>query len=170
MEKLGIDVKILLAQVLNFVILFVVFKKFLVKPFLETLDKEQAKRAQEEKKLKELEGKERELYNQKLNIEQEYEKKIKSFYAKMKKEADETKQQIIKEAKVEAEEIRKHNLELIKAEKDKGLLEVKKEAYKIALVMAEKAISEALDPDMQKKINLQIINKLSKKEYVSSGN
>jgi F-type H+-transporting ATPase subunit b len=162
MENLGLDIKIFVAQIINFVLLFFIFRKLVYKPFLNTLKTEEDREKKALGKIEEYEKKEKELYKTKLALEDEYEEKLKRIYAKMKKETNEAKRQILKEAQIEAEELRKHNLELIESDKQKMLADVKKEATEIALVIAEKALSETLTPALQKQITKDIANKLPK--------
>ncbi|MFA6005136.1 MAG: hypothetical protein WC775_01485 [Patescibacteria group bacterium] len=162
MEKLGIEPKILLAQVINFVILLVLFKKFLFKPFFTKLDEEEKRAKDEENKLKSYEKKEKELLEKRSALESEYEKKLKATYAKMKKETDEAKHQILKEAQSEAEELRKHSMALLEAEKQKSATEMKREAYQVAVSLVERVLGESLSKELQKKITSEVMTKLPK--------
>lgn len=162
MEKLGIDARILIAQVINFIVLVVLFKKFIFKPFFEKLNSEEKRSKDELKKIKAYEEKEKELYTQKLELEKDYEKKLKTMYAKMKKETEEAKHEILKTAQQEADEIRKHNMDLIESEKAKGSEEIKKAAYTLAATLTEKVLSETVSADMQRKIVQEVTAKLPK--------
>ncbi len=165
MENLGIDIKILLAQVINFLLLFVVFRKFVYRPFLNSIKEQEEKEKSAIKKIEAYEKKEKELYERKVALEEAYEDKLKKMYAKMKKETNEAKRQILKDAQVEAEEIRKHNMELIESEREKMYEEVKKEASQIALALAEKAIRETVGGDLQKQITKEVARKLPKVKH-----
>ena len=167
MEKLGIDFKVMLAQITNFVLLLILFKKFVYKPFLQAL-KDQAKKEQEAlSKIESYESKEKALYDRKLQLEQEYEEKLKKMYSKMKKETSEAKRQILKEAQTEAEELRRHNLELIEADRNKMFNEVKSESTKIALALSEKALSEIVSRSLQSEIVKEVVKKLPKVKYAN---
>ena len=162
MDKLGIDIKVMIAQIVNFVLLFIVFKKFVYKPFLGALKTQETKEQEALKKIEEFEKKEQALYSQKLDLEKDYEEKLKKMYSKMKKETSEAQRQILKEAQVEAEELRRHNLELIEADRVKMLSEIKKESAQIALALSEKAISEVVGGNLQSEIIKQIAKNLPK--------
>lgn len=162
MEKLGIEPKILLAQVINFVILLVLFKKFLFKPFFTKLDAEEKRSKEEENRLKQYEKKEKELMDKRVALEEEYEKKMKANYAKMKKETDEAKRQILKEAQKEADELRRHTMELLEAEKQKSVTEMKRESYQVAVSLVERVLGESLSKELQKKITQEVMTKLPK--------
>jgi len=49
MEKLGVDIKLLIAQITNFILFFIVFKKLVSKPFKNFLDDERKKEELKEK-------------------------------------------------------------------------------------------------------------------------
>ncbi len=157
----------MLAQITNFVLLLILFKKFVYKPFLQAL-KDQAKKEQEAlSKIESYESKEKALYDRKLQLEQEYEEKLKKMYSKMKKETSEAKRQILKEAQTEAEELRRHNLELIEADRNKMFNEVKSESTKIALALSEKALSEIVSRSLQSEIVKEVVKKLPKVKYAN---
>jgi F-type H+-transporting ATPase subunit b len=160
MEKLGIDAKVMLAQIVNFVLLFVVFKKFVYKPFMSALKTQEKKEKEALDKIQEYEKKEQSLYKKKLDLETDYEEKLKKMYAKMKKETSEAKTQILREAQSEAEKLRHHNLELIENDRTKMLSEIKKESLKIALALSEKALSQVVSAPLQSEIVKEISKKL----------
>lgn len=162
MEKLGIDGRILLAQIINFVVVVFLFKKYIFKPFFEKLHSEEKREKDEEKKIKSYDAKEKELYTQKLDLEKDYEKKLKTMYAKMKKETDEAKRAILKEAQQEADDIRKHNMELIENERAKNSQEIKKAAYSVATTLVEKVLTETVGTELQKRIVQEVTAKLPK--------
>lgn len=162
MEKLGIEPKILLAQVINFVILLFLFKKYMFKPFFTKLEEEKKRGKDEETKLKQYDKKEKELLEKRATLDAEYEKKLKATYAKMKMETDEAKSHILKEAQKEADELRRHTMELLEAEKKKNVTEMRKEAYQVAVSLVERVLGESLSADLQKKITQDIVSKLPK--------
>lgn len=167
MEKLGIDLKVMVAQVINFVLLLVIFKKFIYKPFLKALKTQEEKENEALHKIQEYEKKDKALYSRKLELESEYEDRLKKMYAKMKKETNEAKRQILKDAQNEAEELRQHNLELIEADRKKMLNELKKEALTIALALSEKALADIVDRRLQSKIVEEITKKLPKVNHAN---
>ena len=95
-------------------------------------------------------------------LDAEYEKKLKATYAKMKKETDEAKGHILKEAQKEADELRRHTMELLDSEKKKNVTEMRKEAYQVAVSLVERVLGESLSAELQKKITQDIVTKLPK--------
>lgn len=167
MEKLGVDPKMIVAQIVNFLLLLLIFKKFVYQPFLTALKNQTNQEEEALKKIEEFEKKEKSLYDKKLQLEQEYEEKLKKMYTKMKAETNEAKRSILKEAQAEAEELRKHNSELIEADKKKMLQEVRKESTKIALALTEKTLAEVLSVGLQSEIIKDVTKKLPKVNYAN---
>lgn len=157
----------MVAQIINFVLLFVVFKKYIYKPFLKALKTQGEKEQEALNKIEAYEKKEKALYNRKLELEQEHEERLKKMYSKMKKETSEAKRQILKEAQSEAEELRRHNLELIEEDRKKMLNEIKKESIEIALALSEKALSQVVGEKMQSEIVKEVAKKLPKVNHVN---
>ena len=52
MENLGINVKLIIAQIINFALFFLIYKKFIAKPFVNFINGE--KKKEEENKSKEM--------------------------------------------------------------------------------------------------------------------
>src|SRR3989344_9605340 len=89
MESLGIDIKLLIAQLINFGLFLFIFKKYIAKPFSDFLNLEIKKEKEKERILSEL-AKKQELV----------EKKAGKAKEKMKKEYDVAIQQARQEALV----------------------------------------------------------------------
>ncbi|MGB9883199.1 MAG: hypothetical protein ACPLRN_01650 [Microgenomates group bacterium] len=162
MEGLGIDIKYLVAQIINFTLFFFIFKKYLAAPFAKFLAEE--KRKQEEKDKADLYLKQqqekltKELEKQKKDLEKEYEKAL----LKAKTDAKAYKEKIIEQAKVEAEEIIASSKKKIAAERKAMEKELEKKAVNLAKTILEKAFDDVIDAKTQKEINQQILKNLKK--------
>jgi hypothetical protein len=103
MESLGVDIKLLLAQIINFFLFFLIFKKFVAKPFSQFLISEKKKEEEKEKILAELKQKEENFVKEKdkeikkLNTEQQ------RMIKELKEEIKKTREKMLNEAKKEAE-------------------------------------------------------------------
>jgi len=109
--KLGIDIHLLIAQIINFVILLFILNKFVYKPILKEIEE---KNIEDNKKQKELEEKENQLKSQ---LEE-----AKNEIIKSKRKAN----NIIKEAEILAEQIKLRTQEEIETEKRKVFSQIKK--------------------------------------------
>lgn len=162
MEKLGINVYQLLAQVVNVLILLFVLKKFLLKSMVALLEKRKASIANQvkveedlERKVKELEKKEQQVLSQaKLKADGI----IKEAMVVAKKEAVET----VNQARQESKKILRDadSDALLEFEKSRSSLQAM--VVKEAAVLANKALAEILSKDDQKKITEAQITKLVK--------
>lgn len=144
MESLGLDIKLLLAQVVNFLVLLFVLKKFLYRPILKVLD-------ERKKKIEDSLANAEKINKELVKLEEEKAKILKAaqteavkLIAEEKKFAEEQKEKIIEEAKMKAvEEVAKGNV-LAKQELDKAKKELREEVLKLTEVMTRKVLSRGL--------------------------
>ena len=126
MESLGLDIKLLVAQMINFGLLLVILSKFLYKPVIKLLD-ERKKKIQEslenskkiEERLIALEEKEKEILQQ---AQERADKETKELI----RLAREERQKIIEESKAVAERESLRGIARIQAEEAQASLRVKK--------------------------------------------
>lgn len=140
METLGIDFKLIIAQIFNFLVLFVIFKKFLYKPFLKIFEERKTKIEEglinSEKIKKEL----AEIEIDKQKILSAAGKEAENLISEQRKFAQKEKEEIVKEAQKKATEEVKKGMILAKAEMEKAKLELKKEAIEIAGSLVKKVL------------------------------
>jgi len=140
-----IDLKLLLAQVVNFVIVLWVLYKFAYKPILKTLNDRTSKIEKglkdaetANKKVLEIEEREKEmLANAK--------KETQVIIAKAEETAKKNKDEIIIEAKTQADKILEDAKKKIEDEKVKMVQEVKVEISGLVISATEKVLGEKLD-------------------------
>jgi F-type H+-transporting ATPase subunit b len=160
MEGLGFDWKILLGQIVNFVILFFLLKKFAFKPFFEVLRKRKKtiedglKRAEEaEESLKEADVLKNEIKKSGEGIIKEAlrdaEKKAKTRLDEAVVLAEEEKNRIIENAR----QIARQETE---ATKDKRRREVLEQTF----LLAEKFLKEKIDKQKDEKLLEEMILKI----------
>jgi len=152
MEALGIEPKLLIAQVVNFFIIVVVLQALLYKPILTILNKRK----------KEIEDGLNYTENMRKENEKSEEKK-----AQMIKEARQEGQRIIEEAQKDAKNEAKKILEETKKsiadmlskgratlteEREAMLTQVRKEAVKLAVRIAKQLLSDSISTEIQHKI------------------
>ncbi|MFH0863701.1 MAG: F0F1 ATP synthase subunit B [Candidatus Gottesmanbacteria bacterium] len=152
MESLGIDFRMLIAQIFNFLVLLFILNKFLYKPILRYFDARKKKIEEglvnSEKITKQL----ADIETKKAEILRQAQDQAKLLITQERKLAEDEKSKIIEEAKNKAvEEIKKGEViarqELVKA-KD----EIKKEAVLIASLMTKKIMADLTDEDRHKLI------------------
>ncbi|MCL4382616.1 MAG: F0F1 ATP synthase subunit B [Patescibacteria group bacterium] len=144
MESLGLDIKLLLAQVVNFLVLLFVLKKFLYRPILKVLD-------ERKKKIEDSLANAEKINKELVKLEEEKAKILKAaqteavkLIAEEKKFAEEQKEKIIEEAKMKAvEEVAKGSV-LAKQELEKAKKELREEVLRLTEVMTRKVLSRGL--------------------------
>ena len=140
MEGLGLDIKLLIAQIVNFGLLFFILKKLLYKPIIKMLD-DRKKTIEEsllnskkiEEELNKLEERKSEVIGK---VQREAQKEKESLIAL----AVEEKKNIIDEAKKSSEAIVAKSVKKIQAVEDTSYENIKKRFLKDAVNELEKKI------------------------------
>lgn len=161
MENLGVDPKLLLAQIINFVLFFFLFSKFIAKPFMQYIENEK-KKDLERQRVSELALKqEEELENHKRKISDKMKKEFDFAVLEARKDAQELKKELMKEAKQEAEAVVIKAQEEMKTAQILMEKEIKEKISSLSLILVSKVLKEYLTEDMQKNITARLINNLS---------
>lgn len=162
MEALGIEPKLLLAQVVNFFIIVVVLNVLLFKPILAML----------EKRKKEIE--EGLAYTEKMRQENEsvVEKREKilaqsrkeglGLIEEARKNAKVEEKQIVEEARKSAEEIIAKGKAAVAEERESMQKGIRKDSVQLAVLIAKRLLSESLSADVQHKILARHIKDIEK--------
>lgn len=157
LSNLGINWKLLLAQIINFLILLFVLHRFAYKPILKMLNdrtnkiEKGLKDAEESrKKLAEIAEKEKEIIAKARKDAREILKKVEDT-------AKKNKEEIAIEAKNQAEKIIINAKASIESEKAKMFREVKAEVTELVVMATEKIIGEKVDAKKDKELIEQAI-------------
>lgn len=163
MENLGIDTKLIIAQLINFGLFFLVFKKFLARPFQAFVNKERKEQEEHQAAL----TKARQLEERSEKQEKEFKERMKREQARIldeaKKEAGVVRKDLLEQAHAEADEIRKRALAQLDKEKADLELAAREHITKVGMLLVQQALEDVLTEDMKKKITDNII-KNSKKQ------
>lgn len=163
LQKLGIDWRLLIAQLINFLILLFILYKFLYHPVLNLLENRKEKI---EKGLKDAEKMGEELEKIKVLKEEEIKKtkqEAQAIIEKAQKTAESHGQEIKLKAKKEVEKLIEMAKNQITDEKEKMLAEIKKEASMLVIAAAEKVVSQVIDVKAQQKLVEETLKEMSKK-------
>jgi len=158
----GINWKLLLAQIANFALLFFIFKKWLLKPILNILDKRKEMITESLKKAKEI--------DQKLaKIEELKEKEMGKMKLEMEKILDDAKKrgeflekEIVLDAEKRAEKILKEAGAKIDLEKEKIRDDLKKEFSQLLILSLEKILKREYSQKDKERILMQIEESIKK--------
>lgn len=143
--KLGIDWKILIAQIINFGILLFILQKFLYKPFLTALHNRKMRIKISLEQAAEIERKAvsaEENYQKRLS---EANKEAELILMEIKEKAEKNRKIILAQAEKEADEIKKSALHDIDEEKQNLYANVRNNAGKLALFILTKILKEEVD-------------------------
>ena len=156
LANLGISLPTLLAQIVNFVILFGLLYLVAYRPIMRMLDKRSGK-------IKESMEQTEHIKEQAARAEEEAEKRInaaseegKKLVARAVRSGEEHRQQAQEEARQEADSLINRARVEIQRERDNAVDELRREFADLTILAAEKVIDRSLD----KKAHRQIIDKV----------
>ena len=140
LAKLGIDFKVLFAQLLNFGILLFILSKLLYRPMLDTLQKRKERIAESLKKAEGIEKKSK-------ATEEEYDKRIIAankeavkIIEEAKQAAEKVRSKILAEAETEAAALKASAREQIETERESLYAQVRQSVGKLALFVITKVL------------------------------
>lgn len=159
-EKLGLDLNLLIAQIVNFVLLLVALQYLAYKPIIKMLNDRTEKI---DKSLKQARKIEEELRKTE-EIKVSEIKTAKEEAQKIIKEACETSEkrslEAIEKTKEKAKEIVEKAKQEIKAEKENSIREAKKEIADISIQIAEKIMGNNISEESQKRSINEVLKKI----------
>jgi F-type H+-transporting ATPase subunit b len=160
MENLGIDTKLIIAQLVNFIILFFVFKKFISNPFVKFINEERRKDEEKNKLLGDLNERAAALEAQKMNLRQEQKKEMEKVMTEIRTEATQLKEELVQKAHKEAEEIITKSKRQIEEERVELYKELKQKVVTVSTLMVEKGLQNFLNEQEQRNITQNILENL----------
>ena len=164
LHTLSIDPKVIAAQIIGFILLWIVLARFLFRPVLAllgsreqdiktTYDTAESTRAKAEE------------------LQADYEKRLAGIEAEARsriqaavKEAEEAKSQIISEARSRSEDILRRGQEDLAREREKTLAEIREQVVDIAISAAGKVIGESMDEPRQRRLVNDFIDRIGVRE------
>ena len=152
MSGLGIDLKILIGDVITFIVLLMILKKYAYKPFLSVLEQRRKKIAEGVEKSEEAEKSLQKIRLLAEEVKDAGEKKAKELIMA----AEDKAQERAKAIGVAAEEERKRVIANAQVVMEKERLQAKerqqKEAMDLAFAVSEKFLAEKITKEQDKKI------------------
>jgi len=162
MESLGIDIKLLIAQIINFGLFFYIFKKYLAKPFASFMSDEEKREKEKERMIEDLKKKEEELTVSQNKAKNLMKKELDIALKKVKEDAGRLKANLIVEAKKESQAIIVKGKKQIEVERAEMEREMKKKIVQLTGLVLERSFSSYLSSDMQKEVNKNVLKNLPK--------
>lgn len=157
MEGLGINFKLLLAQIVNFLVLLLILKKFLYKPILQFLDERKKKIEESLQNAEKINKELARIADERKQIVHQASLEAMRIIAESKRVAQEQKEEIIDEAKRKAQEELRKGVTLARQELEKARSELRQEAIILGEAMARKILQERLTPEEKRKLTDEML-------------
>lgn len=152
MENLGIDIKTLIGQIINFVILLFLLKRFAFKPFLNILEKRRHKIEEGVKKSEEAERSLGGIRVLAAEIKEKGEKDARNLIVEAESLAKARAEEIMLKVEAEKKKAIEEAKKIIKKEGEDEMKRREKEVVETTLVLTEKLLGEKLDEGRDRKI------------------
>lgn len=162
-SKLGINLGMLIAQLVNFLLLLFVLKKFVYGPVLEKLEQRKAMIAKSVSDARNAEDTLKDIEKARAEMLEKTKSQSLAMIEAAATSAEEAKNSITESARREAQEIFEQSKLQIAREKEKMLKEASEELGKLVVKAAEKIIEREFTPEDQKRLALQATEQFSQK-------
>ena len=161
MQQLGVNGPFLLSQIVNFIILFLLLKRFLFPPLMNMLD-ERKQRIADSLAAAEVARKEAEEERARLMAQIEAERaEAQKRIAEASAQAEKVRADILAEAKREAEELKARAIQEAEAEKQRILAEAHKQIAELTVLATERVVRHGLDESMQHQLIEEFLSEMS---------
>jgi len=155
--KLGIDWKLLAAQLVNFTILIAILYKLLYKPMLDMFQKRKNTISRSLKEAKKIEEDLKNLKRVKDLEMRDARVQSKDLVNKATAAAEDQKNRILAETKTASDKLAGEAKGIIRLQKEQMLKDLEKETGSLAALMVEKFFKKTLSKDEQEKIARDIV-------------
>ena len=162
MEALGVDGKLLLGQIANFLILLVLLRLFLYKPLVNMLDTRRNKVKKSLEDADEISKKLAETDEETKKIMHVTKQEASRIISETQKIAVNEKKDIIESAKTQADKIMKDAQNEAKKAKDEIVLDAKREIAGVITLALDKIVGSGLDNTQKEKLTQNAIEDINK--------
>lgn len=163
MENLGVDLKLLLAQLINFGIFFFIYKKFVAGPFVSIMQGEKKKDMERKRMLEDLAKQKESLALAEKGAKEEIHKKTEESLKAVRHAAELERVSLIQKAHEESAEIVKKAGKQIEDERHQMEKQYKDTLAKVSVMTVEHVLKDFLTEDMQKQVNAKVLSNLEYK-------
>lgn len=161
MENLGIDPKLLIAQLVNFVLFFFIFKKFMAKPFQKFLKDEEKKDTEKERLMGLAKNKEEEMIQREEQLKKRMKKEQTLLLEEAKKEAGMLKKDMVESARSEIETLKESARKQMKFEQERMKKEMQLKIIELSSMTVNALLKNTLTEDKRKEITDKIVSHLA---------
>lgn len=162
LEKLGIQPFSLIAQIINFLILFFLLSKFLYQPILKMLDERKRRIKESLEKEKKIEEEAAKLETVRLKKREEAEKEAQEIVRRAKAVAAEERRKAKEKIRKTIQEAKKQAHEEFKKEKEALVTRFREQAAELVLLTTKQVLRASLGKTTQKKLIRSVLGELKK--------
>ena len=159
-NALGLDLKILFAQFINFAILFFVLYRFAYKPIFKFMENRKKRIENGMKDAEEADAKLQIASRKEEEIINNAKKEALKIVEKAREEGDQKRELIVEKAKDDVADVIREEKKKIKIEKAESLKEIKKEISGIVILALEKILDEKVNSETDKELIAKITKSL----------
>lgn len=160
MEALGIDGRLLIAQIVNFLIFFLIFRKFIALPLAKYLKKQQDDEVKRSALTHELEQARSALDDDRKRMLSDIRSEQKKILTEAKKFADEAKQELLAQSRLQAQEIIQEGKAAVEQERKDAERELSKYVKDAASIAIQRGLASYLTEDTRRQITSQVIKNI----------
>lgn len=157
---LGINLKIFIAQLINFLVVLIVLWKWMYQPLVKLLDKRAERIAESVKQAKEIEEQLSKTKDEQLQILNQARSEAAQVLSQAHIDAEKRKQEMVENTKQEVQRVVSQGKDQLKAEKTAMIRDAKSEIAEIAVAAAEKILKETIDQKKSQKLAQEVVEKL----------
>jgi F-type H+-transporting ATPase subunit b len=159
-QLLGLDFRLFIAQLINFVIVLLVLWKWVFGPIGKRLEERAAKIEQSERDSADIAAKHREAEEFRLAEIEKARDQAADIIKQAQKHAEDAKQKIMVEARVSSEKLIEQTKAQLQSEKEKLIGEVREEAANMVVLAVERIVGQRLDDKKDKELIQQSLEKV----------
>lgn len=164
LQALGLNVKILLAQLVNFAVLLFVLWKFGYQPLMKFLDERQKKIEQGVKNSEEAERRLAEIAEKEREVMRQAQAEAAALIEKTNANLEERKKMMMDKAKTEIAAVVQKTKDDLKIERKLAMKYIKQEAAELVTAAVEKVLSERMDAAIDTRYIERTVQEVGKKE------
>lgn len=158
---LGINLKIFIAQLVNFLIVVLVMWKWAYKPIVSLLDERKAKVETSLKQAKDIEARVEKIEEERADIITAAKQEATEILKASRAQAEEQKTEMVAKAKREVERVIVHGKAQLQAEKQTMLREAKKDLVEIIVTGTQKILKDGIDENKSRSLAEEVVRKMT---------
>ena len=155
---LGINLKIFIAQLVNFTVVLLVLWKFAYKPIVRLLEQRQEKIERGVKQAEEVEKRVQELEQEQKSVITAAKAEASKILEEVRVTAEERKKELLAKAKEEVKSVVEQGKIQLEAQKMQMLVEVREEIAALAVEAARKILEDGVDEKKAMKLATEVID------------